>query len=88
MKTYLNSKLVLFKKILKSKSVIISDKEIQPYLLLKLIARKKKHKLINIDAELKKIKKFLPDTSSDFRKKSSYGNRSNKIMWIKRKINL
>ena len=44
MKSYLNAKLILFKKILKKKSKIISDKEIKPLKLLKKIAKKRKLK--------------------------------------------
>ena len=41
MKSYLNAKLILFKKILKKNSVIISDKEIKPFNLIKKISKKK-----------------------------------------------
>ena len=41
MKSYLNAKLILFREILSKKSTIISDKEIQPFSLIKRIAKKK-----------------------------------------------
>ena len=41
MKSYLKAKLILFKDILNKRSTIISDKEIQPFKLLKKIAKKK-----------------------------------------------
>ena len=44
MQSYLNSKLLLFKEILRKKTTIISDKEIKPFSKLKSIARKKKFK--------------------------------------------
>ena len=45
MKTYLNAKLILFKKILKKKNVIITDKEIKPFSIVKKISKKEKTKL-------------------------------------------
>ena len=40
MNNYLNAKLILFKKILKKNSVIITDKEIKPFSELKKISKK------------------------------------------------
>ena len=40
MRAYLNAKLILFNEILAKGSTIISDKEIQPFSKLKIIAKK------------------------------------------------
>ena len=56
MNSYLNAKLILFKKILNKKSKIISDKHIQPYKNLILIEKKKKIKILNIDKEIETLK--------------------------------
>ena len=69
MKSYLNAKLILFKKILKKNSVIISDKEIKPFNLIKKISKIKQLKLKDINHEIDKTKNFLP-TSSDFKIKN------------------
>ncbi len=69
MKLYLDAKLILFKKILKKKSVIITDREIQPFNLLKKISKKKLIRIIDIGSEISKIQKFLPGIS-DFRIKN------------------
>ena len=45
MKSYLNAKLVLFRQVLNKKSIIISDKEIKPFSLIKNISKQKKFKL-------------------------------------------
>ncbi len=56
MKSYLNAKLILFKKILKEKTNIISDQEIDQFNLLKKIAKKRNLKLNDINKDFKKIK--------------------------------
>ena len=56
MKSYLNAKLVLFRQVLNKKSIIISDKEIKPFSLIKNISKQKKFKLLEISKDLKKIK--------------------------------
>jgi len=48
MKDYLSSKLILFKKILKKKSTIITDSGIKQYNVLKRIQKKRKLKLLSI----------------------------------------
>ena len=64
MRSYLNAKLILFKKILKRNSNIILDEKINEYLDLKNIAKKRKLKIIKIDTTFKKIKNFyLPSCS-------------------------
>ena len=55
MKSYLNSKLILFNDILRKRSTIISDKKIKQFSLLKKIAKKKKLKIQNIDEDFKKL---------------------------------
>ena len=50
---YLNAKLILFKNILNKKSTIISDKDIKPYSNLKIIAKQKDLKLLDINQEYK-----------------------------------
>ena len=57
MSSYLNTKLTLFKDILK-KSIIISDREIQPFKKIQHIAKKKNLKLIDISNELNKAKRL------------------------------
>ncbi len=56
MKSYLNAKLILFKKILKENTTIITDQGIDQFFLLKKIAKKRNLKLINLNEEFKKIK--------------------------------
>ena len=59
MQSYLNSKLLLFKEILRKKTTIISDKEIKPFSKLKSIARKKNLKIMDISNQLEKIKNII-----------------------------
>ncbi len=61
MKSYLNSKLILFKKILKKNSIIISDKQIKPFKQLEKISKQKKLKLFDINNQFNKIKSLLAD---------------------------
>ena len=42
MKSYLNAKLILFRELLNKNSTVISDKEIQPFNIIRQIARGKK----------------------------------------------
>ncbi len=70
MRSYLNSKLILFNEILKKKSVIISDKEITPFKELKKIAQKKKIKLFDISQEFEKIQNHSIDLVGDFKIKN------------------
>ena len=70
MKSYLNAKLVLFKEILKKKTTIISDKEIQPFYKLDLIADKKNLKIIDISSHLEKIKKFTKYSINNYKIKN------------------
>jgi len=70
MKAYLNAKLILLRDILNEKSIIISDKEIQPFPLIKQIAKKKNLKLLDISEELKKIMNISSNYTSDFKIKN------------------
>ena len=70
MKSYLNAKLILFRKILGKKSTIISDRKIQPYSLIKKIAHKKNFKLLDISKEFEKIKNVSSNYESDFKIKN------------------
>ncbi len=70
MKSYLNSKLVLFRKILGKKSTIISDKKIHIFNLLKNISKKKNLRLVDINKNLDKIEKFSLESFKDFKIKN------------------
>ena len=70
MSSYLNAKLTLFKDILKKKSIIISDREIQPFKKIQHIAKKKNLKLIDISNELNKAKRLAPTVFTDFKLKN------------------
>ena len=70
MTSYLNAKFLLFKEILKKKSTIISDKKIPQFKFIKKIAKKNKFKLIDINPEFEKIKKFTKRFDSDFKIKN------------------
>ena len=56
MKSYLNAKLDLFKNILPKNKVIISDKSIREFAILKKISKEKKLRLLDISAIEKKLK--------------------------------
>ena len=70
MKSYLNAKLILFKKILKKNSYIISDSEISQFISLKKIAKKRNLKIIDIRNEFKKIESTNFTLNSDFKIKN------------------
>ncbi len=55
MTSYLNAKLILFRKILKKNTFVISDNEIKEFLKLKLIAKNRKLTIINVNEDLKKL---------------------------------
>ena len=67
MKTYLNAKLVLFRKILSKKSTIISNKEITTFKILNQIAKKRSLKLVDINKTLKKIKNINLKFNENFK---------------------
>ena len=66
MKNYLNAKLILFRKILKKRATVISDKKIEPFLSIKKISKKKNLRLIDISKELEKIKSIAKGSTSEF----------------------
>ncbi len=70
MKSYLNAKLILFRKILNKNSKIITDKKIEPFSLLKKIAKKRNLKILDITKELEKIKYVSLKFQSDFKFKN------------------
>ena len=70
MKNYFNSKLILFKKLIKSNKYLITDKNIPEIKVLKKIA-KEKHlnlKTIDLEKDLKKLNRF--NLIGDFQKKN------------------
>tara|TARA_B100001248_G_C27396456_1_gene465897 strand:- start:2389 stop:5151 length:2763 start_codon:yes stop_codon:yes gene_type:complete len=70
MKSYLNAKLILFKKILRKKSKIITDNEIQILKILKLIAKRKKLKILDLSKTLEKIDSISSPSQSNFKNKN------------------
>ena len=70
MKRYLDAKLVLFKKILRSRSFIISDNSIPQFLTLKKIAKQKSLNLLDINNETEKIKYSSKHLNGDFKIKN------------------
>jgi murE/murF fusion protein len=70
MKTYLNAKLILFRKILNKKSTIISDKEIKEFPLIKKIAKKRDLKILDIGKGFEKINNISLESTSDFKIKN------------------
>ncbi|MBD1147004.1 UDP-N-acetylmuramoyl-L-alanyl-D-glutamate--2,6-diaminopimelate ligase [Pelagibacterales bacterium SAG-MED28] len=67
MKSYLNAKLILFKKILSKKSTIISNDKISTFKILNQIAKKKKLKILNINKTFEKIKNIDLKLIEDFK---------------------
>ena len=57
MKSYLDAKLHLFKKILQNRKAIISDKSIKEFSKLKKISKQKNLRLIDISHMREKVKK-------------------------------
>ncbi len=70
MKSYLNSKLILFREILKKKSKIISDGKIKEYKIIKQIAQRKKLKLIDIQKQNQQNQNIYIKLNDDFRVKN------------------
>ena len=70
MKSYLNAKLTLFKKLLKGNSKIILDKKIKESLILKNIAKKRGFKVIEISKIIERIKNTSLAASSEFKIKN------------------
>ena len=57
MKSYLNTKLLLFKKILNKNKSVISDKSIKEFPILKRISKKRNLKLLDISQIQNKLEK-------------------------------
>ena len=70
MKSYLNAKLILFKKILKKNSTIITDDNINEFSTLKNIAKIRKLKLIKISNIIDKIESSPLSTNSEYKIKN------------------
>ncbi len=70
MKSYLNAKLILFRKILNKKSTVISNKEIPLYKVLKKISKKNNLKILDINKTLQKIKNISLNFNEDFKIKN------------------
>jgi murE/murF fusion protein len=70
MNSYLNAKLILFKKVLRKNSIVISDKEIKPFSIIKKISNQKNFKLIDISKEFVNIKNTFLFSGSDFKIKN------------------
>ena len=70
MKSYLNAKFILFKKILKKNSSIISDANIKEFFALKKIAKDRGLKVFEIEKIIEKIKIILLRNESKFKIKN------------------
>ena len=70
MKSYLDAKLILFRKILKKKRRVILDKTTKQFFNLKKIAKKRDLKLMEISRIFKKIENIYRNTSSEFKTKN------------------
>ena len=87
MKSYLNAKLILFRKILGKKSVVISNKEIPTFKILKKIAKKKNLKILNINNTLAKIKNIDLKFNEDFKIRNlSMAIEAAKLCGLKEKV--
>ena len=70
MAKYLNAKLHLFRNVIKKRRVIICDRTIKEFSLLKRISKKRKLKLIDINKILEKLKKNALFNLSEFQLKN------------------
>ena len=70
MKSYLNAKLILFKKILRKNSNVILDKNIKEFSTLKKIAKKRRLKVTEISETIKKIKNVSWCANNEFKIKN------------------
>jgi MurE/MurF fusion protein len=70
MKSYLNAKLILFKKILKKNSSIVLDKDINEFNIFKKIANKRGLKIIETSKTVKKINQNSLTPKSNFKVKN------------------
>merc|ERR1711966_587804 len=67
MKSYLNAKLILFKKILKKNSNVVLDKDIKEFITLKKIAKNKKLKLVEVSSTIREIKNIFLKPNTEFK---------------------
>ena len=67
MKSYLSAKLILFRKILRKNSTIISNDKISTFKILNQIAKKKNLRILNINETFKKIKDIDLKFNEDFK---------------------
>jgi len=87
MSSYLNSKLVLFREILKKNSTIISDKELKEFSQIKKISQNRNLKLLDISKEFEKIKSITSDTTSGFEIKNlAMAMEATKLCGIKKNL--
>ncbi len=70
MNSYLNSKLVLFSKLLSKKSNVVTDKTIKEFSKIKKICKKRKLKLLNISKCMNEIEKIKLPLKGKFQKKN------------------
>ena len=70
MKSYLNAKLILFKKILKKNSNVVLDKDIKEFITLKKIAKNKKLKLVEVSSTIREIKNIFLKPNTEFKIKN------------------
>ena len=70
MKKYLNSKLILFSKLLPKKSYVISDSSLKQFSILKKISKKRKLKLLDINAQNLKSNNFRAPLVGSFQMKN------------------
>ena len=70
MKAYLNAKLLLFSKILKKKKVVISDKSIKEFSILKKISKQRKLTLIDVGKIIEKLHKLKDLNLKEFQLKN------------------
>ena len=70
MKSYLKSKLILFKEILKKNKFIIVDKNIKEFSILEKISKKRNLKIIDTDSIFSKLGKKINLKVFDYQKKN------------------
>ena len=85
MKNYLNSKLILFNRILSKNKSVISDKFLNEFKILKKISKKRGLRLIDINSTKDKLNKIENINLNDSIKKSFNGNRSSKKLNLSEK---
>ena len=81
MQSYLNTKLILFREILKN-TTIISDKDIMPFSFLEKIS--KKFKTLDISEECEKIRNILFKPANDFKIKNLAMDKVLKLCGLKK----